>query len=125
MPSATASPEAGPGNSAIDARRVRQIVRTAAKSIYGVRDVVGPSWHHRLARRLKMGNQGVAVDTGTRLAVTLDIVVANGVPADKVASNVAASIRYIVSRDIGRRVDELTIRVEGRTMPVHASGSGA
>ncbi|HYI23070.1 MAG TPA: Asp23/Gls24 family envelope stress response protein [Candidatus Limnocylindrales bacterium] len=125
MPSATDSPEAKHGGSAIDARRIRQVVRSAAKSIYGVSDVVGPSWHNRLARRLKVGDQGVAVNTEPRLAVTLDIVVANGVPADKVALNVADSIRYIVARDIGRRIDELTIRVDGRPMTVNAGGSGA
>jgi uncharacterized alkaline shock family protein YloU len=125
MPSATDSPEAKHGASALDAQRIRQVVRSAAESIYGVRAVVGPGWHNRLASRLKVGDQGVAVNTEPRLAVTLDIVVATGVPADKVASNVAESIRYIVARDIGRRIDELTIRVDGRPMAIHAGGSGA
>ncbi len=125
MPSATDSPEAKHGGSAIDARRIRQVIRSAAKSIYGVSDVVGPGWHNRLARRLKMGDQGVAINTEPRLAVTLDIVVASGVPADKVASNVAEKISYIVARDLGRRIDELTIRVDGRPMAVHPGGSGA
>ncbi len=125
MPRPTDSPEARHGGSALDAERIRQVVRSAAQSIYGVSDVVGPGWHNRLARRLKVGDQGVAVNTEPRLAVTLDIVVASGVPADKVASNVAESISYIVARDIGRRIDELTIRVDGRPVAVHAGGSGA
>ena len=125
MPSATDSPEAEHGGNAIDARRIRQVVRSAAKSIYGVSDVVGPGWHNRLARRLKMGDQGVAINTEPRLAVTLDIVVASGVPADKVASNVAESVNYVVTRDIGRRIDKLTIRVDGRPMTVHSGGPKA
>lgn len=98
----------------MDEREVRRIVRAAAESVYGVVAVVGPGWFDRLFSRLSVGASGVRVGTDPRLAVTVDLRVADGVPAKQVAANVAERVGYVVQRDLGRHIDDLTVRVDGR-----------
>ena len=98
----------------MDEREVRSIVRASAESVYGVVAVVGGGWFDRLFKRLNLGASGVGVVTDPRLAVTVDLRIANGVPARQVAANVAERVRYVVQRDLGRRIDEMTVRIDGR-----------
>lgn len=98
----------------MDEREVRRIVRAAAESVYGVVAVVGPGWLDRLSRRLNLRASGVAAVTTPRLEVAVDLHVADGVPVKQVAANVAERVRYVVQRDLGRHIDDLTVRVDGR-----------
>lgn len=98
----------------MDEREVRRIVRQAAESVYGVAAVVGPGLHQRLFKSLNVGDSGVAVAMGPPMSIMVDLQVAPGVPAGEVAANVAEKVRYIVGRDLGAQVAQLTVRVDGR-----------
>jgi uncharacterized alkaline shock family protein YloU len=98
----------------MDEREVGRVVRAAAESVYGVAAVVGPSFVDRLATRLNLGRSGVSVQIEPELRVTVDLKVAEGVPQRQVAANVAEKVRYVVERDLGRHISQLTVRVDGR-----------
>ena len=100
----------------MDEREVGRVVRSAAESVYGVTAVVGSGWVDRLATRLGLGSGGVSIsrDSEGRLRAEIDIRVADSVPADQVAANVAEKVRYIVERDLTRHIDTLVVRVDGR-----------
>jgi uncharacterized alkaline shock family protein YloU len=82
--------------------------------VYGVTDVVGARWYHRLADVFGFGSHGVTVRTTPALEVGVNVELAPGVPRDSVISNVADAIRYTVQRDVGRAVDSLTVTVAGQ-----------
>jgi uncharacterized alkaline shock family protein YloU len=100
----------------MDEREVGRVVRSAAESVYGVVAVVGSGWLDRLAARLGFGQSGVAVSADDRLQVTIDIEVAEGVPEQQVAANVAEKVRYVVERDLARHIDRLVVRAGGRSI---------
>ena len=97
----------------LDERELRRVVRAAAESVYGVVEVVGPRTLDRLGARFGFGESGVAVATAPSLAVTVDLQVAAAVPQAQVASNVAEKVRYVVERDLGKHISQLTVRVDG------------
>jgi uncharacterized alkaline shock family protein YloU len=98
----------------MDEREIGRVVRNAAESVYGVVAVVGPGWFEGVRTRLNIGNSGVSVSRSPVLAVTVDLRVAEAVPQNQVASNVAEKVRYVVERDLGVHIAALTIRVDGR-----------
>ena len=98
----------------MDEREVGRVVRTAAESVYGVTAVVGSGWADRLAARLGMGNSGVSISAVGGLKADIDIQVADTVPADQVAANVAQKVRYVVERDLNRHLETVIVRVGGR-----------
>jgi uncharacterized alkaline shock family protein YloU len=102
------------GQAAVDERQVARIARGAALTVYGVRDVVGARWYHRLADTLGFGTHGVVVRSAPALEVAVNVELAPGVPRDSVLSNVADAVRYTVQRDAGRPIDALTVTVDGR-----------
>lgn len=104
----------------MDERDVRRIVRAAAESVYGVVAVVGTRWFDRLFKRLNLGVSGIRVATDPRLAVSVDLRIADGVPARQVAANVAERVRYVVQRDVGAHIDDLTVRVNGRPITLES-----
>jgi uncharacterized alkaline shock family protein YloU len=97
-------------------REVGRVVRSAAESVYGVADVVGPGRLDRLSARLGLGSRGVSVATVPTLAVTVDVRVAEGVPRTQVATNVADKVRYVVERDLGQHIGRLVVRVDGQPL---------
>lgn len=107
----------------MDEHEVRRVVRSAAESVYGVVAVVGPGWFDRLTRRLHVRASGVAVATHPRLAVTIDLHVADGVPTSQVAANVAEKVRYVVERDLGQQIAQLTVRIDGRPIAIDQRGA--
>ena len=102
------------GREDMDEREVGRVVRSAAESVYGVTAVVGPSRLQRLAASVHLGARGVAIDDGPPMTVTVDLDVAVGVPVGQVAANVAEKVRYVVQRDLGRSIEKLVVRVDGR-----------
>lgn len=113
MPSATDSPEAAHGRGQVDPGEIDRRVRSVASSVYGVVGVGSDGLVARVRERLGMGGSGVDVSTGERLAITIDLRIAAGVPASQVAANLADSLRYNLQRDLGLTIDELEIRVGG------------
>jgi uncharacterized alkaline shock family protein YloU len=98
----------------MDEREVGRVVRSAAESVYGVSAVVGSGWADRLAARLGMGSSGVTVTRTPALRVTIDLRVAETVPAHQVAANVAEKVRYVVERDLSTPIDHLEVKVDGQ-----------
>jgi len=108
----------------MDEREVGRVVRSAAESVYGVAAVVGPGPLNAVRARLGLGDSGVSVSSGPPPAITVDIKVAQGVPQDTVAGNVADKVRYVVERDLGTHVTLLTVRVDGRPVTVPPGTQG-
>src|SRR5262245_34107931 len=102
----------------MDEREVGRVVRGAAESVYGVAAVVGHGFVDRLRARLGIGSSGVSVTQGPPPTIPVDIQGAQGVPQDTVAANVADKVRYVVERDMGTHVTQLTVRVDGRPVTV-------
>jgi uncharacterized alkaline shock family protein YloU len=126
VPSATDSSQQTRGRGSIDQRKVGRTIREAAAACYGVASVVGPRWYQRLAARLGLSaTPGVAVEADGGLKVTLDLHVAPSVPQAQVATNVAEVVRYRVQRDLGRTIDRLTVRVDGRPLAVSDGAASA
>jgi uncharacterized alkaline shock family protein YloU len=98
----------------MDEREVGRVVRSAAESVYGVTAVVGSGWADRVAARLGMGSSGVTVRRTPALHVAVDMRVADNVPQNQVAANVAEKVRYVVERDLSTTIDRLEIMIEGR-----------
>jgi uncharacterized alkaline shock family protein YloU len=113
MPSPTDSPEVAHGRGQIDTAEIDRKVRSAATSVYGVTGLGSQGFLARLSRRLGLGHSGIEVATAGQLAVTIDLLVAPGVPATQVAANVADTVRYSLQRDLGVTLDDLVIRVDG------------
>jgi uncharacterized alkaline shock family protein YloU len=111
----------------MDEREVGRVARSAAESVYGVVAVVGSGWADRLADRLNFARTGVAVESRPELRVTVDLRVADGVPAGQVAANVAEKVRYVVERDLGKHIAHVTVRVDGHKvdLPKSAADSAA
>ena len=109
----------------LDERELRRVVRAAAESVYGVVAVVGPRVLDRFGARLGFGDSGVAVATAPSLAVTVDLQVAATVPQAQVASNVAEKVRYVVERDLGQHITQLTVRVDGRPIATDQSSANS
>jgi uncharacterized alkaline shock family protein YloU len=104
----------------MDEREVGRVVRSAAESVYGVTAVVGSGWAERLAARLGMGSSGVSVTRTPALRVAVDLRVADTVPQQQVAANVAEKVRYVVERDLSTAIDRLEIMIDGRPVDLDA-----
>jgi uncharacterized alkaline shock family protein YloU len=101
-----------PGRAVATRRAVTDIVRTAVLGCYGVVGFATPSpWGH-LIRGLGLGEPGIQLVLDD-LRVDLRIRVAYGLPIAEVARQVESSVRYAVSRDLGREPTEVTIHVVG------------
>jgi len=109
-------------------RKIRRMVRAAARASYGVAAVAGERWYERVAARLGIHAGGVAVSSDPELRVHVNVHLASGVPAAQVAANVAEAVDYTVQRDTGRKIDELKVTVDGIPFPTeptqHRNGDG-
>jgi len=107
------------GGGEVDRETLARSVRSAAAECYGVTAVAPASWLQRLAGWLRPSRaSGVAVALNGTLRVRLDLHVAAHVPGAQVADNVSKAVRYRVTRDFGRAIDELIIRINGRPVQV-------
>lgn len=114
MPNAPDSRPSSGRQGAVDERQVARIARSAALSIYGVKDVVSARWYQRLGDVIGFGPHGVTVRTAPALEVAVNVELASGVPRESVLSNVADAIKYTVQRDAGQPIATLTLTVDGQ-----------
>jgi uncharacterized alkaline shock family protein YloU len=105
------------GRSLVTRRAIRDLVRTAVLSTYGVSGFAGGPVG-RLVERAGLGHPGLRLDVGERLLVDLDLTVAYGLPIAEVARQVEASVRYALVHALGREPDRVSIRV-GRLRHEH------
>ena len=108
-----------PGRSLVTRRAIRDMVRTAVLSSYGVTGFSGggPSAGSRSGSA--SGIPGSASQIGDEVVVDLRLTVAYGLPIAEVARQVESSVRYTLRHAIGREPDRVQIRI-GRL--VHENG---
>ena len=100
-----------PGRSLATKRAIRDLVRTATLSVYGVSGFAGGGALGRLLERLGLAHPGLHLEIGYPLAVDLSLTVAYGLPIAEVARQVEASVRYALGHSLGREPDRVTIRI--------------
>lgn len=108
-----------PGRSLVTRRAIRDLVRTAVLSSYGVTGFSGGGPLGRLADRLGFGHPGLRIQVEPELVVDLRLTVAYGLPVAEVARQVESSVRYTLNHALGREPDRVQIRI-GRL--VHEAG---
>ncbi|HEY6570577.1 MAG TPA: Asp23/Gls24 family envelope stress response protein [Candidatus Limnocylindrales bacterium] len=111
------------GRSLVTRRAIRDLVRTATLSTYGVTGFSGGGPLGGLLGRLGIAHPGLRLDVGESLTVDLDLTVAYGLPVAEVARQVDASVRYALADALGREPDRISIRI-GHLVhePGHAPG---
>ena len=92
-----------PGRSLVTRRAIRDLVRTATLSTYGVTGFSGGGPLGRVLERLGIAHPGLRLEVGEALTVDLDLAVAYGLPVAEVARQVDASVRYALRRRAGPR----------------------
>jgi uncharacterized alkaline shock family protein YloU len=107
-----------PGRSLVTKRAVRELVRTAVLSVYGVSGFAGGGRLGRLLDRAGFGNPGCRVSTTPALAVDLDLLVAYGLPVAEVARQVESAVSYTLRHAIGREPERVAIKI-GRLRHEH------
>ena len=107
-----------PGRSLVTKRAIRELVRTAVLSVYGVSGFAGGGFLGRLLERLRLAQPGLRLDVGERLTLDLRLTVAYGLPVAEVARQVEASVRYTLRYALGREPDSVAIRI-GRLRHEH------
>ena len=102
-----------PGRSLVTRRAVRDLVRNAALTVYGVTGLAGGGPLAWLLDRAGVAHPGLRITTEGELAVELNLTIASGLPIAEVARQVDASVRYTLRRALDREPDRVTIRVAG------------
>jgi len=103
--------DARTGRSLATRRAIRDLVRTAVLSVYGVTGFAGGGPIGRLLERAGLAHPGLRLELGERLAVDLRLTVAYGLPVAEVARQVDASVRYTLRHALGREPDAVAIRI--------------
>ena len=103
--------DARAGRSLATGRAIRDLVRTAVLSVYGVTGFAGGGPIGRLLERAGLAHPGLRLGVGERLVVDLRLTVAYGLPVAEVARQVEASVRYTLRHALGREPDLVTIRI--------------
>ncbi len=107
-----------PGRSLVTKRAVRELVRTAVLSVYGVSGFAGGGRVGRLLDRAGFGNPGCRVTLEPALAVDLNLLVAYGLPVAEVARQVESAVRYTLGHAVGQGPERVSIRI-GRLRHEH------
>ena len=107
-----------PGRSLVTKRAIRELVRTATLSVYGVSGFAGGGPVGRLLERLSLATPGLHLEVEPELAIELHLTVAFGLPIAEVARQVEASVRYTLRQALGREPDRVGIRI-GRLRHEH------
>jgi uncharacterized alkaline shock family protein YloU len=107
-----------PGRSLVTRRAIRDLVRTATLSVYGVSGFAGGGPVGRILERLGLAHPGLHLEVGEQLAVDLHLTVAYGLPIAEVARQVEASVRYTLAHSLNREPDRVAIRI-GRLRHEH------
>ena len=107
-----------PGRSLVTTRAIRDLVRSATMSVYGVSGFSGGGPVGRLLERFGLAHPGLHLEVGDSLAVDLQLTVAYGLPIAEVARQVESAVRYTLLHALGREPDRVTIRI-GRLRREH------
>lgn len=107
-----------PGRSLVTTRAVRDLVRSATLSVYGVSGFAGGGPVGRLLERIGLAHPGLRVRVDDGLVVDLHLTVAYGLPIAEVARQVDAGVRYTLRHAVGREPDRISIRI-GRLRREH------
>ena len=110
--------EPNPGRSLVTKRAVRELVRTAVLSVYGVSGFAGGGRVWRVLNRIGLGNSGCRVAIEPALTVDLDLLVAYGLPVAEVARQVESAVRYTLRHALGLEPARVTIKI-GRLRHEH------
>jgi len=100
-----------PGRSLVTKRAIRDLVRTATLSVYGVSGFAGGGAFGRLLERLGLAHPGLHLEIEGKLTVDLNLTVAYGLPIAEVARQVEASVCYALGHALGREPERVTIRI--------------
>lgn len=100
-----------PGRSLVTKRAMRDLVRNATLSVYGVSGFAGGGAIGRLLERLGLAHPGLQLRVEDQLTVDLGLTVAYGLPIAEVARQVEGSVRYALGHALGREPDRVTIRI--------------
>jgi uncharacterized alkaline shock family protein YloU len=113
-----------PGRSLATKRAIRDLVRSATLSVYGVSGFAGGGPVGRLLERLGLAHPGLHVEVGATITVDLQLAVAYGLPIAEVARQVEASVRYTLRNALAREPDRIAIRI-GRLRREHGIAPAA
>jgi len=117
------------GRSLVTRRAIRDLVRSAVLSAYGVTGFAGGGPIGRLLERAGLAHPGLHVEVGDELTVDLRLTVAYGLPIAEVARQVESSVRYTLRHAVGREPTRVSIRIgrldhQQATAPAPAAQSG-
>jgi uncharacterized alkaline shock family protein YloU len=107
------SREPSTGRSLVTRRAVRDVVRSAVLSAYGVTGFAGGGPVGGLLRRAGMGEPGLRVQVSPELVVDLRLTVSYGLPIAEVARQVESAVRYMLRHAVGREPVRVSIRIGG------------
>jgi uncharacterized alkaline shock family protein YloU len=113
-----------PGRSLVTKRAIRDLVRSATLSVYGVSGFAGGGPVGRLLERLGLAHPGLHLEVGDALTLDLQLTVAYGLPIAEVARQVEAAVRYTLRHAVGREPDRISIRI-GRLRHEHGIAPAA
>jgi len=106
-------------------RAIRDLVRTAVLSAYGVTGFAGGGPVGRLLERAGIAHPGLRVDLAPELVVDLRLTVSYGLPIAEVARQVESSVRYTLRHALGREPARVSIRIGGLVQQPAASPGAA
>ncbi len=120
-----------PGRSLVSRRAIRDLVRVAVLSVYGVSGFADGGPVGRLLNRMSLAQPGLHLEVEPELTVDLRLTVAYGLPIAEVARQVEASVRYTLRNALQREPDRISIRIgklrheHGLAPAPEPAGSGA
>jgi uncharacterized alkaline shock family protein YloU len=108
-----------PGRSLVTKRAIRDLVRTAVLSSYGVTGFATGGPLGRVLERVGLAHPGIHLEIDPELVVDLRLTVAYGLPIAEVARQVESSVRYTLKHALDREPDHVSIRI-GKLVHQHA-----
>jgi uncharacterized alkaline shock family protein YloU len=112
------------GRSLVTKRALRDLVRSAVLSVYGVSGFAGGHAAGRLLGRLGLAHPGLKLHMGNTIELELNLTVAYGLPVAEVARQVEAAVRYTMRHALDREPDKISIRI-GRLRHEHGLAPAA
>jgi uncharacterized alkaline shock family protein YloU len=123
------SREPSTGRSLVTRRAIRDVVRSAVLSAYGVTGFAGGGPIGGVLRRAGLAEPGLRVEVTPELVVDLRLTVSYGLPIAEVARQVESAVRYTLRHALGRDPASVSITIGGlvhhaATSPVPARSPG-
>ena len=112
------------GRSLVTKRALRDLVRSAVLSVYGVSGFAGGRAAGRLLAKIGLAHPGLRLDVGKTVDLELNLTVAYGLPVAEVARQVEAAVRYTLRHALDREPDRIAIRI-GRLRHEHGIAPAA